>query len=500
MHSLVALLAIGGASAVSIPRSGCSFQLNASGGQSGSVGQLSDGQNRIGGGYPQATYTINNGAITDSAGRGCILTPPTKQWQCDSGATPTPGFSIGGSGQLTYSGNTVFYACPASDTEWNIYTTPVAGQQKCVEISLTATGCGSGSSSAPTAPTTTKACASPSLPLPASPPASSSPAGPPPIQTPPASPAPVASSSESTEVLSSPTIPESTPAVPTTTPVEQTASASPPSPSAEGPSTVTVSATTTVTVYSCEQCSCGPQSPQSSAPAVSVPVSPPTTAVTTTPTVPVSTPAVSIPVTTPSVPAPPPQSTPESIPQSAPGSSPGYTPVSTPQSTPGSTPGSTPDSTSGNYQYPHLIVPISSSTPNTAAGTSYFGTISSNTSSIFNFDIPQSYSGKTCSLIFLLPEKSQLETSDYTFSGSGSIDFSQLSSVATQSTTWSNAPNVASDLGTFTITPGSSTLVKSFACPAGTAVSYELSAVGDTYLNYFQDWNPSPIGIYITTC
>ena len=39
-----------------------------------------------------------------------------------------------------------------------------------------------------------------------------------------------------------------------------------------------------------------------------------------------------------------------------------------------------------------------------------------------------------------------------------------------------------------------------FPCPAGTAVSFELKASGDTHLKYFQDWNPSPIGLYITKC
>lgn len=53
----------------------CCFHLSASGGASGSIGQLSDGQNRIGGGLPVGQYCIgSNGGITDGQGRGCILT------------------------------------------------------------------------------------------------------------------------------------------------------------------------------------------------------------------------------------------------------------------------------------------------------------------------------------------------------------------------------------------------------------------------------------------
>jgi hypothetical protein len=144
-------------------------------------------------------------------------------------------------------------------------------------------------------------------------------------------------------------------------------------------------------------------------------------------------------------------------------------------------------------------VPVSKGSPNKASGTSYNGTVTSDVSSIFNFDIPTSYTG-TCSLVFLFPEQSQLETSSYSFSGNGEIDFTQLSTVASQSTTYSSMGGVKTDFGVKTVTPGSSTVVSTFACPAGQTVSYELNAASGTSLNYFQDYNPSPIGLYITSC
>lgn len=150
-----------------------------------------------------------------------------------------------------------------------------------------------------------------------------------------------------------------------------------------------------------------------------------------------------------------------------------------------------------DFQYPHLIIPIDSSNPTTAAGTSYFGQVSSTISTIFNFDIPQSYSGKTCELWFSFPTQSQLTTSSFTFSGAGTVDFKSLSSVATQSTSYSNAPGVASDLGQVTLAPGNAYKVASFSCPAGTAVSYEMSAVGNTAFKYFQDYNPCAIGLWV---
>jgi hypothetical protein len=79
MYTLATLSLILGASALTVPRSSCSFGLAASGGESGTIGQLSDGQNRIGGGLSAATFTISNGGITDAAGRRCILTSETNR-------------------------------------------------------------------------------------------------------------------------------------------------------------------------------------------------------------------------------------------------------------------------------------------------------------------------------------------------------------------------------------------------------------------------------------
>jgi Ubiquitin 3 binding protein But2 C-terminal domain len=445
MNTFVALSLILGASAFAVPRSSCSFELTASGGESGTIGQLSDGQNRIGGGLSPATFTISNGGIIDSAGRGCILTrklipnstsfiadsfiASVEQFQCDQGVGPTYGFAIDSNETLTYSGSSVFYACPASDTEWNLYTTPVTGQEKCVGISLTASGCGAATSVAPSVTTVTVydcGIVSPTSPLAASTPV---------VVQSSTSPAPAVQYSPSTA------------SIPVASPSTSPLGSVPISPS----SSEQYSRSTTIVPMPIDTTSVWAHTHVSSAPE---------TIVTYTSSV-----------------ATPVQSSSTCVTTSLTGSS-----------------------TSGNYQYPHLIVPISSSSPTTAAGTSYFGTISSNTSTIFNFDIPPSYSGSTCNLIFLLPLLSELETSSYTFSGTGGVDFSQLSSAATEAKTWDNAPSVEKDLGEFTLSEGSSTLVESFVCPAGETLSFEMSAVGDTNLYFFQDWNPSPLGLYITVC
>ena len=160
-----------------------------------------------------------------------------------------------------------------------------------------------------------------------------------------------------------------------------------------------------------------------------------------------------------------------------------------------------PASLSGTHEFPHLIVPVDKNSPTTASGTSYNGTVSSTVSSIFNFDIPASDSGKTCSLVFLLPSQGDLVTSAFTLSGSGGLDFARLVAPATAQTSYSNVPAVAKDLGgPASVTPGNEYVIGSGPCYAGETISYEVSATGSLALNYFQDSAASAIGLYITVC
>ncbi|KAE8362443.1 ubiquitin 3 binding protein But2 C-terminal domain-containing protein [Aspergillus caelatus] len=303
----------------------CCFHLTASGGASGTVGQLSDGQNRIGDNTlsPAQFCISSDGSITDGSGRGCILTPPTTQFQCDQGATPESGFSISPSGLLEFQGGSDFIACDTGQNGgMNIHVTPSKALGKCVNIQLRADSCVPSASSTPSAPPATSSASS----------------------------------------------------------------------------------------------SC------------------PTTL------------------------------------------------------------------SSGNFEFPHLIIPVNSESPNKPLGNSFNGTVTSTISSIFNFDIPQSDSGKTCRLVFLFPRKADLQTSSFSFSGDGNINFSKLSKAANTSTTFDNAPSISQDLGSITVSPGNSFVVSTFSCPAGEAIAFEMKNAGTTDLNFFEDFNPSPLGLFITVC
>lgn len=312
----VALIA--GVTSLVIGNSGCTFKLTASGGSSGPVSQSMDGQNRVGAPSPPAAgYTMGaDGRIFDQNGRGCIIMPSTTQLQCDAGAGPTTGFSIGCDGTLSYNGKSHFVACPTDANDHNIYMSAGFGQTGCVDISLNADSCHLG-------------------------------------------------------CISSPTL-----------------SPSPPSP----------------------------------------------------------------PVARKTCPA----------------------------------------DLSGTYEFPHLIVPVSSRNPDTAYGQSYNAQVSkSDIQTLFNFDIPTSYSGKTCSLVFLFPRQDQLRTSAFMISGDGKVEFAFRRGVTNQGTTFNNAPEVANNYGVLSLSPGNSYTLATFDCPAGTTQTYSMTAAGTEFL-YFQDYNPHP--------
>lgn len=267
--------------------------------------------------------------LTDQKGRGCILTSPTTQWQCDAGASPMGGFAVGCDGTLTYKGNSKFVACPTGDHGgYNIYGTAPQGQGGCVDITLNGDSCHAG-------------C-------------------PPPPPPPP----------------------------PKTCPADLSGH------------------------YEVRPCS---------------------------------------------------RSASFFL-----------------------------DGLLTTLQFPHLIIPVDKSKPDTAQPTSYFGEVSATVSSIFNFDIPYSDAGKTCSLVFLFPYQSQLVTSSFTFSGAGGLDFCKLNGVADHGTTYNNAPKCGTDYGVVTVSPGHSYTLATFPCPAGQRVSYGMVAKDGTCFKYFQDYNPAP--------
>lgn len=180
-----------------------------------------------------------------------------------------------------------------------------------------------------------------------------------------------------------------------------------------------------------------------------------------------------------------------------------FTATSSLASTPSASSTGCPVNLDGEYQYPHLIIPVSSTEPTTALGTQYNATIDSTTSTIFNFDLPASYVGKTCSLIFLFPEQAALETSAYTFNAQGGIKVNALASPATEATTYDTLSSASTDGLTAipSLAAGNGYVITTMACPAaGARLGYEFVSTGGLDLEFFEDWNPSPLGAFVRVC
>ncbi|KAI9664356.1 MAG: hypothetical protein M1831_002289 [Alyxoria varia] len=152
----------------------------------------------------------------------------------------------------------------------------------------------------------------------------------------------------------------------------------------------------------------------------------------------------------------------------------------------------------GEYLAPRLIQAVSSESPHKSYGTSYNGTVDATKgiASIFTFDIPEDYHGK---LEFLFPELDQLETSSFAESGSGHVTFTELEKpVLEEGVTFESLSEAKGEGVSKDLEPGNAYPIGEGRDYEGfTAVSYEVSAGGDYALDYFQDYNPCPIGLYI---
>lgn len=160
----------------------------------------------------------------------------------------------------------------------------------------------------------------------------------------------------------------------------------------------------------------------------------------------------------------------------------------------------------GAYEFPHLIVPVDNS--NTAHGHSYFATVTPNDyATIFNFDILQSRANQQCSVYFTFPRHDQLTTSNFSWSGTnasaeapGALQLIQFAynTGATDATTGNSQPPLGPGplVNLNGVVPGDSYKAWSGSCGSGGVMSWRLSST-DSSLNYFQDWNPCAIGLWV---
>ncbi|EXJ80920.1 hypothetical protein A1O3_07208 [Capronia epimyces CBS 606.96] len=156
-----------------------------------------------------------------------------------------------------------------------------------------------------------------------------------------------------------------------------------------------------------------------------------------------------------------------------------------------------------DFEFPHLIIPISSSNPSTAYPNTLTPFVTAgDISEIFNFDIPPSRTGQTCCFQFFFPFLDQLNTSYFQLRGFGTYSFSTspLGDGAVEgNTTFNNRPLPAYVHGfpkAISMQPGHAYTIGTTLCVPG-RMSITMSS-SDSNLAWFQDFNPCPIGLFIT--
>jgi hypothetical protein len=169
---------------------------------------------------------------------------------------------------------------------------------------------------------------------------------------------------------------------------------------------------------------------------------------------------------------------------------------------PGPCPGSLPPLP--DFEFPHLAVPVSINKPDVAYPNTLTPFVTAgDVEMIFNFDIPASRKGQMCLFEFFLPEESDLSTSSFQIEGDyGEYVFSlsELGAAAIEGqTTYNKQPLQANPHGfpqTVHLQPGHAWMLGSTICvPGKIAVTMSSS---NSSLTWFQDFNPCPIGLYIT--
>ncbi|KAF2742915.1 hypothetical protein M011DRAFT_252201 [Sporormia fimetaria CBS 119925] len=133
--------------------------------------------------------------------------------------------------------------------------------------------------------------------------------------------------------------------------------------------------------------------------------------------------------------------------------------------------------------------------PETPNGVQYTARLTPTYSTLFNFDVHPEHAGKTCSLVFYLPNSPHGRWRHYDYKASGGIRVSQLENIATAASTWANVGGVR-PVGTVAQLGFGGNLVTEFPCPAGRTVGYRVDSINGLDLGYFQMVRPAS-GLFV---
>jgi hypothetical protein len=142
----------------------CTFSMVATGNLNGTISQDAIGEPRLGGTFPQGSFLIENGTMTDSLNHTCLISLTTQQLQCTQGLPGSKFWFSNNFLVLHDETNSNWLACPASgpgqDGSYNIYSSQKADTTGCQAIELQAGGFGCAALGRPDPSSTTAAATS----------------------------------------------------------------------------------------------------------------------------------------------------------------------------------------------------------------------------------------------------------------------------------------------------------------------------------------------------
>ncbi|OBT61522.1 hypothetical protein VE03_09132 [Pseudogymnoascus sp. 23342-1-I1] len=163
--------------------------------------------------------------------------------------------------------------------------------------------------------------------------------------------------------------------------------------------------------------------------------------------------------------------------------------------------------TPGSFIEPKLIVPVSREDAGHPYGDIASPIITPSNNTLFAFTTPASWTG-TCSLLFTFPYASETANPGaYHFSGieeekagSGGLNFDHVEADIDADETWWTKPELKETYGKTEIIPGNSYTIATFPCKGGETLVYDVSSVSGVELEFEQNAEASPIGLWVAKC
>ena len=140
-------------------------------------------------------------------------------------------------------------------------------------------------------------------------------------------------------------------------------------------------------------------------------------------------------------------------------------------------------------------MPIDATAPAAQLGNGFVAFVSATKSTLFNFDVPAAFRGRTCSLVLVLPAPALPAV--FSLTAPGGLRLSALTTPAVATDSWASAP-VGYPVGSVEgVQPNNTYSFASAVCPFGSTVSYRLDSVGGLNLTWFEEIDPAA-GLFVS--